>query len=115
MQYEAHHRRPLRTLAAVGLAVVGLVFAGCGGSDSEAQRPGLDRARDDDHRDDGRATSSRRPSRRAISCARLAARPRRPGETLSGEGPFTVFAPTDEAFEAVPQETLDALAEDRSC
>ena len=34
-------------------------------------------------------------------------------ETLAGEGPFTVFAPTDEAFEAVPQETLDALAEDR--
>jgi uncharacterized surface protein with fasciclin (FAS1) repeats len=34
-------------------------------------------------------------------------------ETLAGEGPFTVFAPTDEAFEAVPQETLDALAEDQ--
>jgi uncharacterized surface protein with fasciclin (FAS1) repeats len=34
-------------------------------------------------------------------------------ETLAGGGPFTVFAPTDEAFEAVPQETLDALAKDR--
>ncbi len=33
-------------------------------------------------------------------------------DELSGAGPLTVFAPTDEAFAAVPQETLDALAED---
>jgi uncharacterized surface protein with fasciclin (FAS1) repeats len=31
------------------------------------------------------------------------------GETLSGEGPFTVFAPTDEAFAALPEGTLDEL------
>lgn len=30
-------------------------------------------------------------------------------ETLSGEGPFTVFAPTDDAFAAIPEETLNAL------
>ena len=30
-------------------------------------------------------------------------------ETLQGEGPFTVFAPTDEAFAAVGQDTLDTL------
>ncbi|OPY18098.1 MAG: Fasciclin domain protein [Methanomethylovorans sp. PtaU1.Bin093] len=30
-------------------------------------------------------------------------------ETLSGEGPFTVFAPTDDAFAAVPKETLNGL------
>jgi uncharacterized surface protein with fasciclin (FAS1) repeats len=30
-------------------------------------------------------------------------------ETLSGEGPFTVFAPTNEAFEALPEGVLDAL------
>jgi uncharacterized surface protein with fasciclin (FAS1) repeats len=30
-------------------------------------------------------------------------------ETLSGEGPFTVFAPTDEAFAALPEGLLDAL------
>jgi transforming growth factor-beta-induced protein len=30
-------------------------------------------------------------------------------ETLSGEGPFTVFAPTDDAFGALPAGTLDSL------
>nr|WP_239124764.1 fasciclin domain-containing protein [Leptolyngbya sp. CCY15150] len=29
--------------------------------------------------------------------------------TLQGEGPFTVFAPTDEAFAALPPGTLEAL------
>jgi uncharacterized surface protein with fasciclin (FAS1) repeats len=35
-------------------------------------------------------------------------------DTLKGEGPFTVFAPTDEAFAALPKETLDALLADPS-
>jgi uncharacterized surface protein with fasciclin (FAS1) repeats len=35
-------------------------------------------------------------------------------EALSAEGPFTVFAPTDEAFAAVDQATLDALTADPS-
>lgn len=33
-------------------------------------------------------------------------------DTLSGDGPFTVFAPTDEAFEALPEGTLEALLDD---
>ena len=33
-------------------------------------------------------------------------------ETLQGPGPFTVFAPTDEAFAALPDGTLDALLAD---
>lgn len=33
-------------------------------------------------------------------------------EALSGEGPLTVFAPTDAAFEALPPGTLDALLAD---
>lgn len=30
-------------------------------------------------------------------------------ETLAGEGPFTVFAPTDDAFEALPEGTVETL------
>ncbi len=33
-------------------------------------------------------------------------------ETLRGDGPFTVFAPTDEAFAALPEGTLEALLAD---
>ena len=33
-------------------------------------------------------------------------------ETLSGEGPFTVFAPTDEAFAKLPEGTVEALLND---
>ncbi len=33
-------------------------------------------------------------------------------ETLSGEGPFTVFAPTDDAFAALPEGTIEALLAD---
>lgn len=33
-------------------------------------------------------------------------------ETLGEDGPFTVFAPTNAAFEALPEETLEALAAD---
>ena len=33
-------------------------------------------------------------------------------DALSGEGPFTVFAPTDAAFDALPEGTLDAVLAD---
>lgn len=34
-------------------------------------------------------------------------------DTLQGKGPFTVFAPTDEAFAALPAGTLDKLLADK--
>jgi uncharacterized surface protein with fasciclin (FAS1) repeats len=33
-------------------------------------------------------------------------------DTLTGKGPFTVFAPTDEAFKKLPTGALDALLKD---
>ncbi|WP_391482910.1 fasciclin domain-containing protein [Nereida sp. NH-UV-3] len=33
-------------------------------------------------------------------------------DTLKGEGPFTVFAPTDDAFAVLPEGTVDALLND---
>lgn len=35
-------------------------------------------------------------------------------ETLNGPGPFTVFAPSDEAFNALPEGTLESLLEPNS-
>lgn len=35
-------------------------------------------------------------------------------ETLKGEGPFTVFAPTDAAFKKIPEAQLAALLEDKA-
>ena len=35
-------------------------------------------------------------------------------ETLKGKGPFTVFAPTDEAFAKLPAGTLEALLNDKA-
>jgi transforming growth factor-beta-induced protein len=34
-------------------------------------------------------------------------------KVLKGKGPFTVFAPTDKAFEAIPKEQLEALLKDK--
>jgi uncharacterized surface protein with fasciclin (FAS1) repeats len=34
-------------------------------------------------------------------------------DTLRGAGPYTVFAPSDDAFKAVPPATLQALASDK--
>ena len=35
-------------------------------------------------------------------------------DTLKGPGPFTVFAPTDEAFAKIPKADLDALLADKA-
>jgi uncharacterized surface protein with fasciclin (FAS1) repeats len=35
-------------------------------------------------------------------------------DTLKGPGPFTVFAPTDEAFAKIPKATLDSLLADKA-
>ncbi|MBX3279062.1 MAG: fasciclin domain-containing protein [Acidobacteria bacterium] len=35
-------------------------------------------------------------------------------ETLKGAGPFTVFAPTDEAFAKLPAGTVEALLQDKA-
>jgi uncharacterized surface protein with fasciclin (FAS1) repeats len=34
-------------------------------------------------------------------------------ETLKGEGPFTVFAPTDDAFAKLPEGTVESLLKDK--
>jgi uncharacterized surface protein with fasciclin (FAS1) repeats len=41
----------------------------------------------------------------AVTAAKL-------GDTLSGPGPFTVFAPTDDAFKKLPPGTVETLLKD---
>jgi uncharacterized surface protein with fasciclin (FAS1) repeats len=110
----ARHHRPIRAVAAVGLSVVGLAFAGCGGNDSEPQGTPASTESAMTTTESMEESNIVQTAVAAGDFTTLASLLERAGlaETLAGEGPFTVFAPTDEAFEAVPQETLDALAED---
>jgi uncharacterized surface protein with fasciclin (FAS1) repeats len=115
MQHAGQHRRPLRALAVVGLAVVGLVIAGCGGNDSEAQGGSASTQSAMTTAQVMGESNIVETAAAAGDFTTLTSLLERAGlaETLAGEGPFTVFAPTDKAFEAVRQETLDALAENR--
>jgi uncharacterized surface protein with fasciclin (FAS1) repeats len=98
-------------LAAV-LAAVGLLAAACGGDADEttttapetttttmAEQPMLDIV------DTAIEAGSFTTLVTAVQAAGLV-------ETLKGEGPFTVFAPTDAAFAALPEGTLDGLLAD---
>jgi uncharacterized surface protein with fasciclin (FAS1) repeats len=73
--------------------------------------------------DDGSRPAAKQPTKNIVQTAAsagdfdtLVALVKRAGlaKTLSGKGPFTVFAPTDAAFEKVPAETLEALQNDTS-
>ena len=107
--------RSARLLGAIGLAAVGLSVAACGGND-EATSEGaaapappaaatMEETMQENIVETAVAAGDFTTLTSLVEEAGLA-------ETLSGDGPFTVFAPTDEAFAQVPQETLDALAAD---
>lgn len=84
-----------RQTLACATAVLALALAGC--ATTPAPAPVTD-------------TAARTPQlstlARLINEAGLA-------DTLRGSGPFTVFAPSDEAFKAVPAATLAELAKDK--
>jgi|RhiMetdeSRZDD1v2_1073273.scaffolds.fasta_scaffold16086_8 transforming growth factor-beta-induced protein len=106
--------RSARVLGAIGLATMGLAVAACGGDNESSPEKATTTA--------APATTTEATTQENIVETAVAAEDfttltslvEQAGlaETLSGEGPFTVFAPTDEAFAKVPQETLDALAAD---
>ncbi len=86
-------------LAACALAFSGAAFAGhCGG----------------DHSHKAEKTAAKDVVDTAVSAGQfstLAAALEAAGlvDTLKGDGPFTVFAPTDEAFAALPEGTVETL------
>ena len=92
-------------LMVVALMVVPLVIAACGTSDEAASPSPSPTMAAKDIVDTAVEAGSFTTLVSAVQAAGLE-------ETLRGEGPYTVFAPTDDAFAAVPQETLDALLAD---
>jgi uncharacterized surface protein with fasciclin (FAS1) repeats len=81
----------------IGVGVVGLAMAGA------VQAGSHDQAHDQpDIVDTAVAAGQFETLVAAVEAAGLV-------DTLKGEGPFTVFAPTDEAFAALPEGTLDEL------
>ncbi len=106
-------RRSVRTWAVGGVAVLGLAAAGCSSDDSAdtsapATAPSeaaMAEPAADNIVETAVAAGEFTTLTSLVQAAGLA-------ETLSGEGPFTVFAPTDDAFAKVPKATLDSLAAD---
>ena len=106
----------------IGILVLSLVLVACGGTAeptansaseteaSQAEMPAEESAEEEAMEEksivdiaveDGRFTTLVA----AVQAAGLA-------DTLSGEGEFTVFAPTDDAFAALPEGTVESLLED---
>jgi uncharacterized surface protein with fasciclin (FAS1) repeats len=77
------------------LALVGMVFAGVARAEEKK-----------DIVDTAVAAGSFKTLVTAVKAAGLV-------EALKGEGPFTVFAPTDEAFAKLPKGTLEGLLADK--
>jgi uncharacterized surface protein with fasciclin (FAS1) repeats len=112
--------RPARL--ATGLLAVGLVLAACGDDDDAAETgdaPTEETTTEAPETTDAPDTSDAEADIVDTAIAAggfetLVAAVQAAGleETLRGEGPFTVFAPTDEAFAALPEGTVEALLED---
>jgi uncharacterized surface protein with fasciclin (FAS1) repeats len=102
----------IRTLAAAAIAST-LVFAACG-DDADDNKPSATAPAEDAAAEEPAAEApgdivavasgagSFNTLVAAVSAAGLV-------ETLQGDGPFTVFAPTDDAFAALPAGLVDAL------
>ena len=81
----------------IALAFAGFCFAGTG---ARAQEPTKDIV------DTAVGAGSFKTLAKALEVAGLV-------DVLKGKGPFTVFAPTDEAFAKLPKATLDAVLADK--
>jgi uncharacterized surface protein with fasciclin (FAS1) repeats len=107
----------LKIAAAGSLAAV-LFLAGCGGGDEETISPTTPAASPSPTMTEASPEATMAEAGTIVEVAAgnpdfstLVAAVEAAGlaETLSGPGPFTVFAPTNEAFEALPAGVLDAL------
>jgi uncharacterized surface protein with fasciclin (FAS1) repeats len=112
----------LRALGA--FALVAVVAAGCGGNDSSdgAEDEMTDRTTmtteapdtaDGDGDEAGGTVVDVAAGNPDFSTLVEAVKAAGLVETLSGDGPFTVFAPTNDAFAKIPEDQLDAILADR--
>ena len=96
------------------LASVALVAAGCGSDDEDTKTESKDTKTETSAMEDDAMAADKNIVELAQATPELstlvaAATAAGLVETLSGTDEFTVFAPTDEAFAAVPKATLDKL------
>ena len=89
-------------LALAGAACTDATSSVMPASSSDAMAETSAPSRDGDRQDDGDPPRDSLPSPRRW-------RRRTSASTLAGDGPYTVFAPTDEAFAALPAGTLEEL------
>jgi uncharacterized surface protein with fasciclin (FAS1) repeats len=89
-------------LAAAAVAVAALSFAGGSAMADHHEDKSDKMAKQKDIIGTAKAAGQFKTLAKALKEAELV-------KTLKGEGPFTVFAPTDDAFAALPSGTLDTL------
>lgn len=93
----------LRTFVLVPSLLAALAVAACGGAQNDVQATTPTNAQaQSDIVDTAAAAGSFKTLVAAVKAADLV-------DTLKGPGPFTVFAPTDEAFAKLPAGTLESL------
>ncbi|HEX5947718.1 MAG TPA: fasciclin domain-containing protein [Acidimicrobiales bacterium] len=114
---------PTRTLAAAAV-VAALVLGACGSDDedgadaSETTEQSADASMDTDTTEaEAGSTASADIVDTAVDAGSFetlvaAVQAAELEETLRSDGPFTVFAPTDDAFAALPEGTVDTLLQD---
>jgi uncharacterized surface protein with fasciclin (FAS1) repeats len=98
-------RRVWIIIAVVALLALPAVIAACGSTDEASSPSPTPTMAQKDIVDTAVEAGSFTTLVTAVQAAGLE-------ETLRGTGPFTVFAPSDDAFAAVPKATLDALLAD---
>jgi len=97
---------------AVAMLAFGLIAAACGGDDADStttQAPATTMA--EEMTEPGNIVEVATEAG-SFSTLLTAAEAAGLVDTLTSEGPYTVFAPTDEAFAALPEGTLESLLED---